>query len=154
VPVPESEVERRVALLSQALRQSGMRLTHQRLEVAREIARSETHPDVEAVYRGVRNRVPTISLDTVYRTLAALTELGLIKRVSATSGPVRYDANPIQHHHFVCTRCGLIRDLYSPTLDALEPPEESSVFGRVESVEVQLRGVCEACKRKEDDCER
>ncbi len=152
--VPESEVERRVTLFSQALRQSGLRLTHQRLEVAREIAASEIHPDVEAIYRGVRGRVPTISLDTVYRTLTALTELGLIKRVNATAGPARYDANPTRHHHFVCTRCGLVRDLYSATLDAVRAPEESSVFGRVESVEVQLRGVCEECKRKEDDCER
>jgi len=115
VPVPESEVERRVSLFSQALRQSGLRLTHQRLEVAREIASSDTHPDVEAIYRGVRDRVPTISLDTVYRTLAALIELGLISRVNATAGPARYDANRTQHHHFVCTRCGLVRNLQSAT---------------------------------------
>lgn len=154
MPIPESEVERRISLFSQALRKSGLRLTHQRLEVAREIARTDTHPDVEAIYRGVRDRVPTISLDTVYRTLAALTELGLINRVNATAGAVRYDGNLTRHHHFVCTRCGLIRDLYSPTLDAVRAPEETSAFGRVTSVEVQLRGVCEECKRKEDHCER
>lgn len=154
MPIPESEVERRVSLFSQALRKSGLRLTHQRLEVAREIARSDAHPDVEAIYRGVRDRVPTISLDTVYRTLAALIELGLISRVNATAGPARYDANRTQHHHFVCTRCGLIRDLYSATLDAIRAPEQTSVFGRVESVDVQLRGVCEECKRKENCCER
>ena len=153
MPVPESEVERRVTLFSQGMRKSGLRLTHQRLEVAREIAGSDTHPDVEAIYRGVQDRVPTMSLDTVYRTLAALTELGLIKRVNAIAGPARYDANPVQHHHFVCTRCGLVRDLYSANLDAVRAPEESSVFGRVQSVEVQLRGVCEECKQKENDCE-
>ena len=150
MPIPESEVERRVSLFSQALRKSGLRLTHQRLEVAREIASSDTHPDVEAIYRGVRVRVPTISLDTVYRTLAALVELGLISRVNATAGPARYDANRTQHHHFVCTRCGLVRDLQSATLDGIRAPDQTSTFGRVESVEVQLRGVCEECKQKED----
>ena len=60
MPVPVSEVERRVFSFSQTLRKSGLRLTHQLLEVAREIARSDTHPDVEAIYRGVRDRVPTI----------------------------------------------------------------------------------------------
>jgi Fur family transcriptional regulator, peroxide stress response regulator len=147
-------VDRRISLFSQALRKSGLRLTHQRLEVAREIAGSDTHPDVEAIYRGVRDRVPTISLDTVYRTLAALVELGLISRLNATAGPARYDANLTRHHHFVCTRCGLIRDLYSATLDAIRAPERTSAFGRVESVEVQLRGVCEECERKENCCER
>jgi Fur family transcriptional regulator, peroxide stress response regulator len=150
VPVPESEVEGRVSAFSQALRKSGLRLTHQRLEVAREIARSDAHPDVEAIYRGVRDRVPTISLDTVYRTLAALTELRLINRVNATTGPARYDANLTQHHHFVCTRCGLIRDVYHPSLDDLEVPDLADELGKVESVRVQLRGLCRRCQESEE----
>ena len=94
VAVQTDEVERRVERLSQSLRDAGLRLTHQRLEIVRVIAADETHPDVETVYRVVRERVPTISLDTVYRTLATLTERGLITRVLFTPGPARYDANP------------------------------------------------------------
>ncbi len=74
--VQVDEVARRVEQLSQGLREAGLRLTHQRLEIVRVIAADETHPDVETVYRAVRERVPTISLDTVYRTLATLTERG------------------------------------------------------------------------------
>jgi Fur family transcriptional regulator, peroxide stress response regulator len=144
------EVERRVSLLSDALRESGLRLTHQRLEVVREIAGDHTHPDVETIYRGVRERVPTISLDTVYRTIGALVELGLVNRVNATPGPTRYDANTSKHHHFVCTRCGLISDVYSASLDGIMVPEEAVSLGTVESVKVQLRGVCKECKRKEN----
>lgn len=147
--VPESEVERRVLSYSQALRGSGLRLTHQRLEVAREVARSEAHPDTETVYQRVRTRVPTISLDTVYRTLAALEELGLVARVDATAGPKRYDANLRHHHHFVCGRCGLIRDVYHPPFDALEAPDLADGLGKVESVRVQLRGVCKTCEQSE-----
>jgi Fur family peroxide stress response transcriptional regulator len=154
VPVPASEVERRVSLLSHALRSRGLRLTHQRLEVAREIAGDDTHPDVKAVYLGVRDRVPTISLDTVYRTVAALVELGLVDRVNATPGPTRYDANSDRHHHFVCTRCGLIRDVYSDSFDGIKAPEQVSDLGTVESVKVQLRGVCKECKGKESRSER
>jgi Fur family peroxide stress response transcriptional regulator len=154
VAVPASEVEKRVSLFSAALRESGLRLTHQRLQVAREIAGDESHPDVETVYLGVRERVPTISLDTVYRTVAALVELGLVNRVNATAGPTRYDANTVLHHHFVCTRCGLIRDVYSTSLDSIQVPDETSVLGTIESVKVQLRGVCNECKRKETSGER
>jgi Fur family peroxide stress response transcriptional regulator len=149
LPVPDEEVEQRFSTFSTALRESGLRLTHQRLEVAREIARSESHPDVEAIYLAVRERIPSISLDTVYRTLATLNGLGLVNRVSATSGAVRYDANLSRHHHFVCTRCGLIRDVTSPALDAIRAPTPATSWGRVESVEVQFRGVCEECQRKE-----
>jgi Fur family peroxide stress response transcriptional regulator len=146
----ESEVERRVAAFVQALRAGGFRVTHQRLEVAREVARSEDHPDVEAVFNGVRRRVPTISLDTVYRTVAELERHGLVRRVSVTRGPARYDANTLRHHHFVCRKCGLIRDLYGEHLDDLEPPAEAVRLGRVEDVEVRFSGVCAECMRREE----
>ena len=140
---------RRVDLLSQGLRDAGLRLTHQRLEIVRVVAADETHPDVETVFRSVRERVPTISLDTVYRTLSTLTERGLIGRVLFTPGPARYDANPARHHHFVCTRCGLIRDVEDEDLDAIRPTAEVARIGRPDTVSVQFRGVCAACRIKE-----
>ena len=148
MPVSESEVTRRVGVLSQALRDNGLRLTHQRLEVVREIASTDEHPDVERIYRGVQNRVPTISLDTVYRTLATLADIGLVSRVTATPGPARYDANTSRHHHFVCVRCGLVRDVESPNLDRIRAPEQTAAYGAVESVDVHLKGVCKECLKQ------
>ena len=140
------EIERRVTAMGTALRDAGLRLTHQRLEVVREIASTDEHPDVEAIYRGVSTRLPTISLDTVYRTLAVLTEQGLVSRVNATVGPARYDANIERHHHFVCTRCGSVRDVADPALDAIRAPEQTATLGVVEAVEVYLKGVCTSCR--------
>ncbi len=133
-----------------ALRSMSLRLTPQRLETAREIAQSDTHPDAETVYRNVQGRISTISLDTVYRTLGTLARLGVVGRVEAISGPTRYDANLERHHHFVCTQCGSIKDVYSPVLDGVGPPEQTDELGVVQSVRVQLRGVCKTCQRKEN----
>jgi len=144
--VPQEEVDRRVSALSSALRENGLKLTHQRLEVIREIAGTEEHPDVETVFRGVRVRVPTISLDTVYRTLAVLVTHGLVVRSTGTTGPARYDANTANHHHFICAQCGLVRDVDSMELDGLRAPEATAELGRVDSVQVQLRGLCRACQ--------
>jgi Fur family peroxide stress response transcriptional regulator len=144
------EVARRVDQLSHGLRDAGLRLTHQRLEIVRVIAADETHPDVETVYGAVRERVPTISLDTVYRTLATLAERGLISRVLFTPGPARYDANSARHHHFVCTRCGLIRDVKDADLDAIRPTAEVARIGRSDAISVQFRGVCAACHERRD----
>jgi len=149
VTVVVDEVERRVERLSHGLRDAGLRLTHQRLEIVRVIAADETHPDVETVYRAVRERVPTISLDTVYRTLATLTERGLIARALYTPGPARYDANPARHHHFVCTSCGLVRDIEDRDLDAIHATAEVTRIGRPDAVTVQFRGVCADCQSKE-----
>jgi Fur family peroxide stress response transcriptional regulator len=146
MPVTQHEIDDRVTSLSGALRERGIRLTHQRLEVVREIASTDEHPDVETIYRGVRGRVPTISLDTVYRTLGTLAEAGLVRRVTATPGPARFDANVSHHHHFVCTRCGLVRDIVDPALDAVRAADATTAFGTVETVDVHLKGICRSCR--------
>jgi Fur family transcriptional regulator, peroxide stress response regulator len=146
MPVAQDEIERRVELMKDALRGRGMRLTHQRIEVTREIAAADDHPDVERIFREVRTRVPTISLDTVYRTIATLVELGCVTRTTLTPGPARYDANVTCHHHFVCTRCGIARDV-DLDLDATCTPSGTEGLGRVETVEVRLRGTCVACEQ-------
>jgi Fur family transcriptional regulator, peroxide stress response regulator len=145
--VAQDEIERRVQLMKNALRGRGMRLTHQRIEVVRDIAAADDHPDVERIFRNVRTRVPTISLDTVYRTVATLVELGCVTRTTLTPGPARYDANVTRHHHFVCTRCGIARDIVDPGLDAVRASAGPTGLGRVETVEVRLRGVCTECER-------
>lgn len=147
--VPEAEVAERVARFTEALRASGFRLTHQRLEVVREVASTDAHPDADQVFRAVRERVPTISLDTVYRTLGTLTDLGLVSRVLGVSGTARFDANASHHHHFVCSRCGRIDDVASMDLDGVDIPIGAGDFGRVDSVEVRFRGVCRACAERE-----
>ena len=121
--VEPAEVERRLARLKSESRAAGVKLTHQRLEVFREVAASLDHPDADAIFREVRRRVPTVSLDTVYRTLWLLDDLGLVRTLGPRRESVRFDANLEHHHHYVCVRCGLARDLDSAALDALRVPE-------------------------------
>ena len=64
--------------LKDALKRSGLKLTHQRLEIFREVATSGIHPNAEKIFNGVRERMSTISLDTVYRTVWLLFDLGLV----------------------------------------------------------------------------
>lgn len=149
MPVEHQEIERRVGLMKDALREHGMRLTHQRLEVVRELAAADDHPDVERIFRTVRTRVPTISLDTVYRTIATLVELGCVTRTTLTAGPARYDPNVTRHHHFVCTRCGVATDIIDPGLDAVRASGGLPGLGRVEAAEVRLRGACTECEPTE-----
>ncbi len=148
--IARDELERRLELMKDALRGSGMRLTHQRIEVVREIAAADDHPDVEHIFHNVRTRVPTISLDTVYRTIATLVDLGCIARTTLTPGPARYDANLDHHHHFVCTRCGSARDIADDGLDAVRLSAAATELGRVETVEVRLRGICRHCEQEQD----
>ncbi len=145
--VPKTEIERRMQRFAETCQRHGLKATHQRMEVFRELAGTEDHPDAETIYQNVSRRIPAISRDTVYRTLATLEEYGLVRKAEILASKGRYDANMARHHHFVCVKCGLVRDFYSARLDELPIPKSVTTLGRVESAHVQLRGICAACAR-------
>lgn len=142
------EVERRLERFRTASKEAGVKLTHQRLEIFREVAASLDHPDAEAVFRAVQRRMPTVSLDTVYRTLSLLKDLGLIATLGPRRESVRFDANLEHHHHYVCVRCGLTRDFESAELNTLRIPDVVKGFGRVVATHVEVRGVCKRCTKE------
>jgi len=144
MPIAAEQTKQRMERFVEACHRAGVKLTHQRLEIFREVARTTAHPDATTVYRGVRRRIPTVSLDTVYRALATMVELGVLTTLGSPREKVRFDANMRPHHHFVCVRCGTIRDFYSASFDQLATGEIEDV-GCVESAHVELRGVCSIC---------
>jgi len=146
--VLKQDIEQRMARFSETCRKSGAKLTHQRMEIFREVAQAGDHPDAEKVFQGVRERMPTVSLDTVYRTLWWLKELGLIKTLGPPRERTRFDANLSRHHHFICTQCGLTRDFYSDTFDKLKLPKTVQSIGYAEMTQVEVKGVCHECAGK------
>lgn len=141
-------VGRRLDQFKTACKKAGVKLTHQRLEIFREIAGSTEHPDAETVFRGVQARVPTVSLDTVYRTLWLLDGLGLITTLGPRRESVRFDPNLEHHHHYICVQCGLAKDFESAKLNVLAIPASVKIFGSVLATHVEVRGLCAACAKK------
>lgn len=144
----QNSLQERIDRLKDGCRRAGVKLTHQRLEIFREAARSTEHPDAETVFKAVRRRLPTVSLDTVYRTLWLLIDLGLLTTLGPPLGRARFDANLGPHHHFVCTRCGLTRDFTSEELDQLKIPDSVRRMGWVEVARVEVRGLCTKCSKQ------
>ena len=79
--VSAKELQRRIEGFTALCRAEGLKVTHQRTEIYRELARTDEHPDALAIYRRVRRRIPSISFDTVYRALRLLENKGVIRRV-------------------------------------------------------------------------
>jgi Fur family peroxide stress response transcriptional regulator len=146
--VEDTEVDRRLENFKAAARGASVKLTHQRLEIFREVAASLEHPDAEAVFRAVQARIPTVSLDTVYRTLWMLNDLGLVTTLGPRRESVRFDANLEHHHHYVCVRCGLARDFESAELNTLRIPDTVKGLGSVVATHVEVRGICESCAKE------
>lgn len=88
-------------------------------------------------------------MDTVYRTLWWLKDLGLIKTFGPPRERTRFDTNLGHHHHFICTQCGLTHDFHSEKFNKLKLPESVQKIGQAEMMQVEVKGVCRQCAAKE-----
>ncbi|MBI5537141.1 MAG: transcriptional repressor [Deltaproteobacteria bacterium] len=140
------ELQKRIDRFQELCRTRGVRLTPQRLEVFRAVAASSAHPDAEMVLRGVQKRFPNVSLDTVYRTLWMLNDLGLVGTLGRRDS-VRFDAESRPHHHYVCRRCQRVWDLMEHNPTAFAPPGEATKLGTIQEVRLEVQGVCTDCEK-------
>ena len=136
--------------LKQICEETGIKLTHQRLEIFKEIMSACDHPSAEVIHRRLQEKMPTIAIDTVYRTLATFDELGIVKRLHVMGERALFDANLDRHHHFVCTRCKEVEDIYWPEFDNSMLPEQAGSMGQVQSRHLELRGICNRCMKESD----
>ena len=96
--------------LTGLLRSRGLRVTSPRLVIHRQLRARDRHVTAEEAHDAVAAVLPGISLPTVYATLELFEELGIVRRVQAGRGAVRYDPRTDVHHHAVCRRCGRVED--------------------------------------------
>jgi Fe2+ or Zn2+ uptake regulation protein len=129
-----------------ALRAAGYRVTPQRLVVHRTLVELGRHVGAEELLGEVEQRLPNVSLPTVYSALDALEDAGLVRRVSAGQGRALYDARPADHHHLVCRRCGAVEDLDARvSLSGVLASARDHGFAP-DGAEVVIRGLCPSCR--------
>ena len=144
-------VEEKIEELKEACKKQHMRVTTQRIEILKEVASSTSHPDAEAIFEAVKSKLPNISIDTVYRTLASLEDLNMIFRVDNQLPKARFDADKTPHHHFICTRCGEVFDIFVNERDKIKIPQQAFEIGTIKDANLQIRGVCNKCNGKKKE---
>jgi len=122
------------------------RHTPQRQVILDELHALHTHPTAAELYALVRQRLPRISLGTVYRNLEVLCEDGLARKLTLAGRDTRYDGQVHCHDHVRCTGCGVVRDL-PPGAVATRPalPAETAGFA-IEGYRLEYLGLCPACR--------
>lgn len=129
----------------ESIASGGFRLTKQRREVYGVLLETRDHPSAVQVFNRVQQKMPSISLATVYNCLETLTQCGLVQQVNFDRSPSRFCPNTQQHAHFVCTQCGGVHDVDLP-----DPSELSRLWRLPEGYvvnhyEFSLRGLCRTC---------
>jgi Fur family peroxide stress response transcriptional regulator len=127
----------------------GLRLTPQRLQIFDTLMSMKGHPSAEDVLAAVKPKVPSISFDTVYRTLALFERHGVITKVQYVDDKTRYDSERRRHCHLICTRCRRIEDFWWPEIERLQVPDETARWGEIEHRYLELRGICRDCLAKD-----
>lgn len=133
------------AQLEYACRKAGLKLTPQRLEIFRELAKASDHPLAETIHRRLLPRLPSLSLDTVYRTLATFEKYSLITRVDSRESQARFERAAEDHHHVICRNCGRITDFQWHRFDETSLPPEIEHWGTISKKNATLYGICREC---------
>ncbi len=125
-----------------------MNYSYQRETVLTDLKTRCDHPTAAEVYETVREKIPNISLATVYRNLTALCKNGDIISFYL-NGTEHFDGNVNSHLHFTCEDCGRIYDVFSSLdSDVLMQVNKALPDVLIKRVNVLISGRCEKCKLK------
>lgn len=143
-------LQKRLEHFHTSCRLAGLKVTPQRLAIFRALAAASDHPTAEALYKRLLKTMPTLSLDTVYRTLTTFEKHDLISRVQTAESHARFEAELVQHHHAVCSRCHRITDFQWDICDTSQLPEQIAIWGKIQNKQITLRGICAECAGKQE----
>lgn len=129
------------AVFAEVCKQQGWKCTAQRMAIYHFMAENYSHPGIDAAWEYVKQTLPTVTRESVYRIFNEFADAGIIQRLDHLSS-ARYDCQTLPHGHFVCTVCGQIIDFALQNKVAL--PKDLAA-GEVHHIELRASGVCHKC---------
>ncbi len=142
-PNPETQL----ATALEVLRAHGQRVTQPRKAVLQVLTREHGPFTAEELHARLKDGL--CDLVTVYRSLAALEEQGLVRRCDFGDGSYRYEFNTGEHHHHhvICRSCRSVRTLDFCVADSLERLARQMGYSHV-SHTLEIFGLCPKCQRE------
>lgn len=123
-----------------------MRNTEQKSVILEVLQTHKDHPTADQLYSEVRERLPKISLGTVYRNLEKLSSSGVIMKLELGGNQKRFDPNPMDHYHFRCITCASIEDLPQDLkVDLPDINSETRSNRVILGTTLEYYGYCEKC---------
>lgn len=139
------EKEKLIKQFKEKCRSNNLKVTPQRTIIYGELINSKDHPSVDVLYKRVKNKLPDISFDTIYRTLLTFYDLGVAHVVEGICNSKRYEGNTENHYHFICTKCGSIYDIEDIPFK-YNIPERINEEYKPKNVRIIFEGICSKCR--------
>ncbi|MHC1727286.1 MAG: Fur family transcriptional regulator [Syntrophobacteraceae bacterium] len=141
--------EKRYHSMVRKLKETGRRITPQRLAILKIVAESTEHPSAESIFEQVKVQFTTTSMATVYKTLAVLKETGEVLELGFSNDYNRYDGNqPAPHPHLICIKCKGIVDPDPRSLVEITQKLASETGYEIIGFRVDLYGLCPGCRKR------
>ena len=142
-----ADQKERFDIIIRKLRDSGHKITPQRLAIVNILAKSDGHPSVENIHDQIKKDFPTMSLATVYRNIVLIKSLGEVLELGFPDGSNRYDGNkPYPHPHAVCIKCKKIVDPDLDSLGEMTQEVESETGFHILNHRLDFFGICSNCR--------
>jgi Fe2+ or Zn2+ uptake regulation protein len=142
------EVDHRIRIWLDRLKESGYRLTRARKAVVEVLATSQQALNAVDIYDSAKVIYPSLGLVSVYRTLEKLEAMGLIQRVHHPDGCQAFIAGFSGHQHLIiCKKCGKIEYFEGDNLGSLLDRVAVESGYQVQEHWLQLFGLCKVCQR-------
>lgn len=131
------------------LSKSGARVTGQRAVILDIIRSGKGHLDADEIYRQAREKIPHLSLSTVYRTLQKFKNIGLVDELHLDDTIHHYEVRKASsHHHLVCLGCGRVIEFKYPLATRLKADVPEARDFKIVNNELRVKGYCAQCSRK------
>jgi Fur family ferric uptake transcriptional regulator len=129
----------------QALRDHGHRVTEPRKAILAVLTHEHGPFTVEEIHGRMAKGLCDVV--TVYRCVAALEEIALVRRCDFGDGSYRYEFNTGEHHHhhIVCRSCHRVETLDLCVADGLERMARQLGYGNVTHT-LEIFGICAECQ--------
>jgi len=131
------------------LRAAGKRVTAQRRLVLDVLSAAEGHLDASEIYERAHHLDPRLSLATVYRTLKALAESGVVRQLHLAGERHFYELDREDRHaHLVCSVCGRVWEVDSADLVEAARAAGQEFGFQVGTARVEVTGLCASCRQR------
>ena len=127
---------------SEILKNRNVKSSYQRIKILEYLDTNPCHPYADKIYYEIQKTIPTISKSTVYSTLKAFVNAGIVREITIEDNKIRYEYNLKEHGHFKCEVCGRIYD-FNIDFGRAEYDELRGFY--IKEKDIFFKGICSKC---------
>ena len=128
------------------LQTNNIQPSYQRIKILELLDKKRAHMNVNEIYDELIKEIPTISKTTIYNSLKAFVEKGIVQCLTITPYEMRYDIDTTPHFHLLCKKCGRVFDVDVQCVYNEQPEIDGHI---IEEIHGYFKGICKECLSKE-----